>query len=72
MRIVQTIIRLARDLDMETVAEGVENQDQFEQLKKLGCDYIQGFMLSKGFPHELIEQFISKDMNRINGLCWIN
>lgn len=69
MRIVQTIIRLAQDLNMETVAEGVESQEQFDQLRRLGCDYIQGFMLAKGFPQELIDQFISKDMKRITSLC---
>jgi diguanylate cyclase (GGDEF)-like protein/PAS domain S-box-containing protein len=68
MRIVQTIIRLAQDLRMETVAEGVENQEQIDQLQKLGCDYVQGFMLAKGFPNNLIDQFISKEMKRINGL----
>jgi EAL domain-containing protein (putative c-di-GMP-specific phosphodiesterase class I) len=61
MRIVQTIIRLAQDLRMETVAEGVENQEQINQLQKLGCDYIQGFMLAKGLPENMIDQFIAKD-----------
>jgi diguanylate cyclase (GGDEF)-like protein/PAS domain S-box-containing protein len=69
MRIVQTIIRLAKDLRMETVAEGVENQEQIDQLQKLGCDYIQGFMLAKGFPKDLVDQFIIKDMKRINNIC---
>ena len=69
MRIVQTIIRLAQDLDMETVAEGVEELEQIEQLKKFGCDYIQGFMLAKGFPHEMIGEFVTKDMKRITDLC---
>jgi diguanylate cyclase (GGDEF)-like protein/PAS domain S-box-containing protein len=69
MRIVQTIIRLAQDLRMETVAEGVENQEQIDQLQKLGCDYIQGFMLAKGLPEDMVDQFIAKDMKRINNLC---
>jgi EAL domain-containing protein (putative c-di-GMP-specific phosphodiesterase class I) len=54
---------------METVAEGVENQEQIDQLQKLGCDYIQGFMLAKGFPKDLVDQFIIKDMKRINNIC---
>jgi diguanylate cyclase (GGDEF)-like protein/PAS domain S-box-containing protein len=69
MRIVQSIIRLAQDLKMETVAEGVENLEQIDQLQKLGCDYIQGYLLAKGFPNEMIEQFVSVDIKRINGLC---
>jgi diguanylate cyclase (GGDEF)-like protein/PAS domain S-box-containing protein len=69
MRIVQTIIRLAQDLHMETVAEGVENLDQIEQLKKFGCDYVQGFVLAKGFPCEMIENFVAQDIQRITSLC---
>lgn len=45
--IVGAIIDLAKKLGVETVAEGVEQQDQFDVLQRLGCDYVQGFLLSK-------------------------
>ena len=45
--IVEAILSLCRDLKMGSVAEGVEHQSQFELLTKLGCDCIQGFLLSK-------------------------
>jgi len=48
--IVQTIIKLAHLLDVRVVAEGVENQEQLDVLKSLGCDYLQGYFVSKPLP----------------------
>jgi diguanylate cyclase (GGDEF)-like protein/PAS domain S-box-containing protein len=45
--IVQTVIRLARNLNMEMVAEGIETEEQLKQLKALSCDYGQGYLFSK-------------------------
>jgi diguanylate cyclase (GGDEF)-like protein/PAS domain S-box-containing protein len=45
--IVKTIMELARSLQMEVVAEGVETEDQFQQLAALGCKYVQGFYFSR-------------------------
>jgi EAL domain-containing protein (putative c-di-GMP-specific phosphodiesterase class I) len=40
-------MELARSLDMEVVAEGVETEDQFQKLAALGCNYVQGFYFAK-------------------------
>lgn len=45
--IVRTIIDLAHNLGMHCVAEGVESDLQLTELKRLGCDYVQGFLLSR-------------------------
>lgn len=45
--VVKSIITLAKSLDMETVAEGVEEREQVEMLKSAGCDYIQGYVFAK-------------------------
>lgn len=45
--IVRTIMRLADDLGVEVVAEGVETTEQAEWLKSLDCDYAQGYFYSK-------------------------
>ncbi|MDW8405100.1 EAL domain-containing protein [Chloroflexus sp.] len=44
--IVQTIIQLARNLNMEVVAEGIETPEQFEQLKQLACSHGQGWLFA--------------------------
>jgi EAL domain-containing protein (putative c-di-GMP-specific phosphodiesterase class I) len=45
--IVRTIVTLARSLDMNVIAEGVESRDQLRRLSELECDYAQGFLFSK-------------------------
>ena len=41
---------MSRSLDMTTVAEGVEARVQEDMLKRLGCDYIQGYYFAKPIP----------------------
>ncbi|HEX7956917.1 MAG TPA: EAL domain-containing protein, partial [Pyrinomonadaceae bacterium] len=45
--IVRTIVTLARSLDMDVIAEGVETREQLRQLGSLGCDYGQGYLFSR-------------------------
>jgi len=58
LAIVQTIIDLAKKLGIKTVAEGVENEEQFRILRLLMCDYMQGFYLSEPVP---IESFMAHE-----------
>ena len=44
------ILQLARTLSLRVVAEGVETQAQFDHLKRLGCDYFQGYLHGKPAP----------------------
>ncbi|HEX6549913.1 MAG TPA: EAL domain-containing protein [Gammaproteobacteria bacterium] len=53
---VRTIIELARDLRMETVAEGVENDEQIALLKQLGCQYAQGFLFAPALESRVAER----------------
>ncbi len=41
---------MAKSLNMKTVAEGIETQEQLEHLKALGCDFAQGYLFSKPQP----------------------
>jgi diguanylate cyclase (GGDEF)-like protein/PAS domain S-box-containing protein len=41
---IKSIIFLAKELGIKTIAEGVETHAQFESLKAMGCDYFQGFL----------------------------
>jgi EAL domain-containing protein (putative c-di-GMP-specific phosphodiesterase class I) len=44
------MIRLARNLRLEVVAEGVETEEQMPFLRARGCDLAQGFLLSRPLP----------------------
>lgn len=53
--IVESIIDLARKLNMKTVAEGIETKTQVENLKTTKCDMIQGYVYSEPLPVEKFE-----------------
>ena len=48
--IARTIMALARSLDLRVVAEGAERQEQVMELRKLGCEYTQGYLFSRPVP----------------------
>lgn len=58
--ILETIITLAKKLNIKTIAEGVETKEQFEVLKELGCDYFQGFLFAKPMPEEECFEYLKK------------
>ena len=56
--LVHSTIELAHNLGLNVVAEGVENEAALELLTKLGCDTIQGFLISQPLPVEKFNAFI--------------
>lgn len=58
---VRAVLALAEASPLETIAEGVETQEELKILMKLGCTKIQGFLLSKAIPlNECLQQEISR------------
>lgn len=51
LQIVNAIVGLAKSLGLQVVAEGIEDADTLKQIKKLGCDYFQGYFASRPLPH---------------------
>lgn len=56
--IVRAIISMARAMDLEVVAEGVENHEQLEFLKSLKCQKVQGYLFSKPVPADQLERLL--------------
>ncbi len=50
LSVLKTIIELAKSLDLETVAEGVETEEQLNIVQSMGCNIIQGYLFSKPLP----------------------
>lgn len=45
--LIKALVQICHNLDMRLIAEGVENESQFALLQELGCDGVQGFLISK-------------------------
>ena len=58
--IVQSIIQLSQNLGYSVVAEGIEDKGTLDTLALLGCDYAQGYYISKPIPAEKIPDAINK------------
>ena len=60
MEIVQAIILMAHTLHLQVVTEGVETTQQFEFLNQFGCDFIQGYLLSRPVPFEALQEILEQ------------
>ena len=58
-KIVDNIKSIANLLNMETVIEGVETEEQFNNLKSVGCEYFQGYYFSRPLPISEINKILS-------------
>ncbi len=56
--IVSAVISIAKSKKIKTIAEGIENHEQEEILKKAGCDYGQGYLYGKPMPAEELEELM--------------
>ena len=60
--ILRFIIDLAHSMKLSVVAEGIETGEQVERIKKLGCDYAQGYFFSRPVCAEEFEEILKKQM----------
>ena len=56
--IVRNLIRLARDLELDTVAEGVETRAAWDALADMGCDRAQGFYVQPALPAARLAEWL--------------
>ena len=57
--IVEAMISLSHSLGLEAVGEGVENAEQLEHLRKMGCDFVQGHHLAGPLPGEEVDSLLA-------------
>ncbi len=58
MTLVATIITMAHSLNRDVVAEGVDQEEQARALARLGCDQIQGYLVSRPVPKDKLLAFL--------------
>lgn len=58
--IVQTIIAMAKGLDLDVIAEGVETTEQKDMLIDFGCDHFQGYLFANPMPIKDVDKFLLK------------
>jgi EAL domain-containing protein (putative c-di-GMP-specific phosphodiesterase class I) len=49
-KILPTLVQTFKQMNFTVTAEGIENEDMAEAMKKIGCDYLQGFYFAKPLP----------------------
>jgi EAL domain-containing protein (putative c-di-GMP-specific phosphodiesterase class I) len=59
LAIARSIIELGHSLDLEVVAEGVEDQETWTELELLGCDILQGFYIAKPLPADQLPRWLA-------------
>lgn len=57
--ITESIIYMVKKLGFETIAEGVETEEQYRYLNEIDCDNIQGYFLGRPMPSEKIENLLA-------------
>jgi len=59
---VTAIVAMAKSLDVDVVAEGVETDEQLDELKRLGCRRAQGYLLARPMPAEAVAKFLERSL----------
>ena len=66
--IVEAIIGMARALSLEVIAEGVENEVQLAELRRLGCDYAQGHLFHAAMPEADVSRLLGEGALGYSGI----
>lgn len=60
--IIETIVKMAKSLNIKVLCEGVETLDQSKFLREIGCDLMQGYYYSKPLSQENFDEYIKKKL----------
>lgn len=66
-KIVATIIQLGHSLDLEIVAEGIEDKETYDVLEKMQCDVGQGYFICRPQRAEVLEEWVQKKFSLLSG-----
>ena len=66
-KIIKSLTGLCDDMEIACVVEGVETRAQLDTLRRLGCDFIQGYYFAKPMPGDAIGDYLAKESARLDG-----
>ncbi|MDF0496494.1 putative bifunctional diguanylate cyclase/phosphodiesterase [Bradyrhizobium yuanmingense] len=66
-KIIKSLTGLCDDMEIACVVEGVETRAQLDTLRRLGCDFIQGYYFAKPMPADAIGDHLAKESRRLDG-----
>jgi len=66
-KIIKSLTGLCDDMEIACVAEGVETRAQLDTLRRLGCDFIQGYYFAKPMHGDAIDEYLAKERQRLGG-----
>jgi diguanylate cyclase (GGDEF)-like protein/PAS domain S-box-containing protein len=58
VELVRVMISMGRTLGLDVIAEGIETEEQAEQLRRLGCPHVQGYLFSRPVPAETVTDML--------------
>lgn len=67
MHVVASVIALAKGLSLRTIAEGVEDPAQAAELRRLGCEMIQGYLMARPMPLAEAESWLVDNLQGVSG-----
>ena len=67
VRLAKTILQLAEDFELRTIAEGIEEVDQLTALENLGCHSVQGFFLGRPMAPDELAHRLGGDLSTVEG-----
>lgn len=78
--IVRAVVALARALEKDTIAEGIESESQFYAVQAMGCDYAQGYWISRPVTADVLTELLSRKTQLVavtnqatqRGATWIH
>ncbi|MBW7974436.1 EAL domain-containing protein [Bradyrhizobium sp. BR 10289] len=65
-KIIKSLTGLCDDMEIACVVEGVETRAQLDSLRRLGCDYIQGYYFAKPMPGDAIDDYLARERRRLD------
>ena len=66
-KIIKSLAGLCDDMEIACVVEGVETRAQLDSLRRLGCDFIQGYYFAKPMPADAIPDYLGNERQRLDG-----